>query len=1191
MKRKTDRSRNVFFRKNHIWKSTFREIRQSLGRFMAIFAIVAMGVGFFSGLKVTRAAMVETTREYLEKTAFYDYRILSTLGFEAEDVAFLGEQKDVRAAEGSVTADIIYRTEEGKSGVVKAHTLTEQINQVKVLKGRLPEKADECVVDANLFSEEMLGRQLYLSETNEEEDLEQFAYDAYTIVGIVQSPYYIQYERGNTSLENGRVNGFIYLKPEGFALEYFTEIFVKFNQDFDLYSDAYDAFTEEKESEWEQLAEEAGNRRYERILADGRSEIEDARKELAEESAEAEKELSDAREELADAEKELLDAAEKLADGKAEIADGEKELADGRTEIEENEGKLADARVELADGKKKLTDGEKALSDGWDEWEQQSKSLEEGQELLAQAQAKLDVQKENLVWQEKELEAGENALAEGQKTLDEERMRTEGLVQEQRDALNKKEAALQAAYDMGMLSKEEYDAGMLAITAGRQELEAGYEKAQEEFTAAQTRLDMTAQELAKGRAALEAGKQTIAAYQEELDGQKAQVQAGESALASAYMQLQESETELNHKKQELADAEAELAKGEKELADARTELADGERELADAKKEVEEGEQEYQDGLAEYEDGLQEYQEGLAEFETETADAEAEIDEAQQELADLEEPDTYVLGRDTNVGYVCFENDSAIVDGIANIFPVFFFLVAALVCSTTMNRMVEEQRTQIGVLKALGYSKIVIMSKYLFYAGAAALTGCVAGFFGGTWLFPEVIWSAYGIMYRVDALVYVFSPVLAVISLAAALLCTMGVTYLTCRQELSEVAAELMRPKAPKAGKRVLLEKISFIWSRMSFLKKVSVRNIFRYKKRLFMMVIGIGGCTALIVTGFGIKDSIANIADQQFSEIQTYDLGLTLSENIVEETERKIRSAAGEDLEGMYVLSESTMDLVTDDGRKSVNVVTADSAQDIGDYLNLHTREKEPLSYPGAGETVVTDKIAGQLGIEVGDTVSLQDEEQNTLSVKVSGISRNFVYNYVYIDRATYAEQLKQEPENKSVWMNVRETADVHQTAAAFMHMDEVSNVTVNEDTKERFSSMMSSLDLIVAFIILCAGGLAFIVLYNLTNINITERVREIATIKVLGFYKKETAAYVFRENAVLTLMGTLAGLPLGCLLHRFVMKQIQVDMVAFDTLVTPLSYFLSVVITLAFGWLINRLMRFKLDRVSMTESLKSVD
>lgn len=557
----------------------------------------------------------------------------------------------------------------------------------------------------------------------------------------------------------------------------------------------------------------------------------------------------------------------------------------------------------------------------------------------------------------------------------------------------------------------------------------------------------------------------------------------------------------------------------------------------------------------------------------------------------MEAPDTYVLGRDTNVGYLCFENDSAIVDGIANIFPVFFFLVAALVCSTTMNRMVEEQRTQIGVLKALGYGKGVIMSKYLFYAGAAALTGCAAGFFGGTWLFPRIIWSAYGIMYRVEKLVYVFSPVLAVISLAAALLCTMGVTYLTCRQELSEVAAELMRPKAPKAGKRVLLEKIPFIWKRMSFLKKVSVRNIFRYKKRLFMMVVGISGCTALIVTGFGIKDSIAGIAEQQFSEIQIYDLGLTLSENITEETKQEIRNAAGENMDGMYVLSETTMDLVSEIGRKSVNVVMADSAEDIGAYLNLHTREREPLSYPEAGEAVVTDKVAKELGINPGDTVSLQDEEQNTVSVKVAGISRNFIYNYVYIDRAAYAQQMGQEPENKSVWMNLREDADAHQTAAALMQVEEVSNVTVNEDMKERFDSMMSSLDLIVAFIILCAGGLAFIVLYNLTNINITERVREIATIKVLGFYKKETAAYVFRENAMLTLMGALAGLPLGCLLHRFVMSQIQIDMVAFETLVTPLSYCLSAVITFVFGWLINRLMRFKLNRVSMTESLKSVD
>lgn len=1114
-----------------IWKSTLREIRQSLGRFIAILAIVAIGVGFFAGLKVTRTAMVETTGQYLEKNRFFDYRLISTLGFEDEEIAFLQAEGDAAAVEGSVTADILYVTQEERTGVVKAHMLTDMVNNVKLLEGRMPEAADECVVDADLFAASPIGQTLTLSEENLQEDLDFFSCDAYKIVGVVQSPYYLQYERGNTSLGNGRVNGFIYLLPEGFAVDYYTEIFVKFQENFDLYSDRYEDFLAEKEPVWEALAKEAGRQRYERLVAEAREEIADGKKELAEEKADAQAELADARRELEDAAAELADAEAELAEGRQEIKDAKQELEDAQREIAENEGKLADARTELAKGEQEIADGEAELAEAWADWEFEQKKVIEGEGQLNAAQAELDANKETL--------------------------------EKQEAALNNWQMLVEMKWAQGQLdgsyTREEYDAETALI--------------------------------AKGRAELEAGKQAVAGAQGQINAGMAQVEDGSRQLSAAYMQIQDSQTALEKAKQELEEARIEIADGERQLAEARQKVADGQKDLAGGQEDLAKGEQEYQDGLAEYEDGLKKYEEGLAEFEQEIGDAEAEIADAQKELSDLESPETYVLGRDTNVGYVCFENDSSIVDGIANIFPVFFFMVAALVCSTTMNRMVEEQRGLIGTLKALGYGRRVIMSKYLFYAGSAAALGCVIGFMGGTWLFPKVIWSAYGIMYRAEEIVYVFDPVMAVISLLAALLCTMGTTYLTCRHELSQTAADLMRPKAPRAGKRVFLERIPFIWKRLGFLIKVSVRNIFRYKKRLFMMIIGISGCTALLVTGFGIKDSIAHIAQQQFSEIQLFDLSVTLSEPLTPQAEDKLRDLAGKELEGLYPLQETTMDLTTDNGRKAVNLVVAEGGEDIASYLNLHNEKKEQLPYPGKGEVVLTDKVAGELGVGTGDTVLLQDEDRNTLTLTVSGTCRNFIYNYAYINEATYEEQMGKAPERKAAWLNVSEEADVHQISAALMQMDKVANVTVNLDTQKRFDSMMASLDLIVVFIILCAGCLAFIVLYNLTNINITERVREIATIKVLGFYKNETAAYVFRENVALTFMGAIVGLPLGSLLHSFVMNRIQIDMAAFDTIVTPLSYFLSAALTVAFAGVINGLMGPKLGRVSMTESLKSVD
>ena len=1163
--------------RNTIWKSTFREIRQSFGRFMAILAIVALGVAFFSGLKVAKSAMIKTAQQYLENTEFYDFRLVSTLGFEEEDVEFFASQEEVRGAEGSVTWDVLYEIDEGSGGVIRAHTLTTKVNQVRVLYGRLPERPEECVVDANLFGEEDLGRTIVLSSENETEDLDAFSYQEYTIVGIAQSPYYLQYERGNTSLGSGLVNGFMYLMPEGFAMDYYTEIFVKFQEDFALYSDEYKTYIEEREAVWEDLTVQAASRRFYNIQEEAAAELADARRKLAEERADAEAEL-------ADAEAELADAAAEIAAGEAELADARKEAAAAEETLDQEEARLADARQQIVDGEAEIAAGETELADAIDEWSDRSKEANDGYNQVKSAMDELEQQSARLDEQEARLLVGETALQQQQAALDAQRQQTQTELQEATAALDEQEAQLSAAYEAGTITEEAYEASLAAIEAGRSELEQQRIQAEETFGAAQSGLDAYAQELDSGRTALETGRRTIAAYQAQLNEAMAQVEAGERQLAGAWMQIQDSQAELERGKEELETARTELADGEQQIADARA-------ELADAKQEIQDGEAELANGRQEYEDGLSEYQNAREEFETQMADADAEIADAQKELDDMEKPETYVLGRDANIGYVCFENDSAIVDGIANIFPVFFFLVAALVCSTTMNRMVEEHRTQIGVLKALGYQKGIIMSKYLIYSGTAAFAGGVLGFFGGSMLFPQVIWTAYGIMYRVDSLRYVFDWRLAAVSLAAALLCTMGTTWFTCRYELSQVAAELMRPKAPKAGKRVFLEYVPFIWRRLGFLRKVSVRNIFRYKKRLFMMVTGISGCTALLVTGFGVKDSIANIAEQQFGEIQIYDAGISLSENVTEQLQESISEAAGEVIEEYYPVMESSMDLDFQQNSESINLVAASDDMDITSFLSLHTQDKEPLEYPKEGQAVITCKVAQQLGISVGDTVTLQDGDGGSIVLEVSGICRNFIYDYVYINAADYENQIGEPAQYKTLWVNVVPEEDIHLMSAAIMQVDGVSNVTINQDTMDRFSSMMDSLNIIVVVIIICAGGLAFIVLYNLTNINITERVREIATIKVLGFYKKETSAYVFRENTVLAMMGAAVGLPLGYFLHRFVMAQVQIDMVSFDVKIRPESYLYSAALTLLFAWLINRFMRRKLAQVSMTESLKSVD
>lgn len=886
-------------------KTTLREIRQSLGRYLAIFAIVAMGVGFFAGLKITRQVMITSANAYLEEKQLYDFRLLSTLGFEDEDVQTLSSKEDIRFVEGAVAADILYFNQQGNEDVIKAHSLLQNINGLEVVAGRLPQQATECVVDANLYDKSALGTKIVLSENNVEEDLDYFAYREYTIVGIAQSSAYIQFERGTTALGNGQVSGFMYLLPQGFCAEFYTEIYVKFNQDYPIYSKDYNDYIDEKEPLWKDYCKAQGERRYQAIVADAEAELANAKQTLAEEKA--------------------------------------------------------DAKQTLADAKKELTDAEA----------------------------------------------------------------------------------------------------------------------------------------------------------------------------------------------ELADAHAELA-----------------------------------DGWAKYNDSYAEFEEKIAEAEQEIADAEADI-------ANIEKPETYVLNRDANIGYACFQNDSSIVEGLANVFPVFFFLVAALVCMTTMNRMVEEQRTQIGVLKALGYGEAAIMGKYLFYSGSAALAGCIAGYFLGIHLFPFVIWTAYGMMYQMGSIVYILDGGTALLCLACALLCSMGTTWISCRHELKEAAADLMRPKAPRAGKRVFLEWLPFIWKRLKFLHKVSVRNIVRYKRRFFMMVIGISGCTALLVTGFGIRDSVVDIADQQFQEIQTYQFGITLKNGIKDANDPSLTEFTEilDTYGGSFLpVLETTMDLQTPENLKSIHLIIVENPAQIGEYIDLHTPDKTAISYPKAGEAVICEKLAKRYRIQIGDTIHLFEENGKEVQAVVSGICENYIYNYIYLNAETYQTALGTFL-YKNVYANITKDADIHAIGAAIMKANNITAVSINADMLVRFSSMMSSMNYIVFVVIACAAALAFIVLYNLNNINITERIREIATIKVLGFYRNETAAYVFRENTALTAIGCAVGLLLGKLLHIYVMHKVDIDLMSFDVHVKAVSYLLSILLTFAFTWIVNRIMTGKLENINMAESLKSVD
>ena len=1068
-------------------KSTIREIKGSFGRYMAILLIVALGVGFFSGLQVAYDAMVYTADTYLDDLHFFDYRLLSTLGFDEETADVLAKEKGVLAAEGTKSADVLVMEADGTEKVVKTISFPQKVNTLDLTAGRMPEAENECVVDRYAYNEADIGKKIVIAGSNEKEDRDKFLVKEYTITGIARSPLYIHYDRGNTSVGDGAIDSFVYLMEEAYDMDYDTEIYITFDKDAAIYSEEYDNLMESREEEWEQICQREADFRYQRIYEKAQEEIEDANKTLQEKKE-----------------------------------DGEKELAEALDTITSGES-------EITDGKKAVSEAKRTLSDNKSTLEKKEEEYKKGLKVYQKNKASYD--------------KGKKAYDKGVSTY------------------NTQYAAYEKNYAAYDKNKKAYDKSEQDYARAREQYEDGKAYLSEKEQKAKE------QELAAWRAALDETGRTLAGAKSQLDAGAVELKTAKKTIDTEGKKLGKAGEQLQKAKKELDEADIKIKEAKEQFSEAERQISEKERELVSAENEL-------ADGRIEYDDAKKEYDEKIA-------DAGKEIADAREELKDLKKPETYVLGRETNTGYASFDNDAQIVKGIAKVFPIFFFLVAALVCMTTMARMMEEQRTQIGVLKALGYSNAAIIGKYMVYSGSAALTGAISGFFAGTWTFSIVIWNAYKMMYDMGSLHYILNVRLAVISVFAALLCSAGTTFVVCYQELREMAAALMRPKTPKAGKRVLLEKIPFIWKRLKFLDKVSVRNLFRYKRRFFMMIIGISGCTALLVTGMGVRDSIANIADTQFEQIFIYDVAAGIREEEV-----KVPGIR----ESLLVAGKS-VDLQTGREVKSVNLMVPAEKEKFSLYVDLHTKKGDKIDFPENGKAVISSKLAENYGIEVGDTVTLQNSDLKDGTVIVSGIFQNYFNHYVIMTPDTYEQLFKEKAEYNEMFANLEENADVYETASALMKEEDVSMVTVSVDIKKRVSDMMGSLDYVVILVIVCAAMLAFNVIYNLNNINITERIREIATIKVLGFYKEETNSYIFRENTVLTLIGSLVGVLLGHYLHRFVMSQINIDAVAFDVRVAGLSFVLSILLTLLFNQIVNLFMSKKLENIDMAESLKSVE
>lgn len=1144
----------MVMKKNVMAKNIRQTILKSLGRYLAIVAIIALGAGMFTGMLITKTDMVATAQKYTDEQNMFDLRLLNTYGWSAEDVRKIARMDGVADAEGSITLDVIGGQGQGADNkVYRLYSIPEKVNKVYLLGGRMPERPDECLVDGSNADDAILGQEFVISSENEEDTLGSLIGTTFTIVGYVNTPLYMDLTRGSTTLGNGSLASFVFIPEDAFSVDYYTEIGVTIQGDYEVYTDAFTEAMEDMadavESEVTVLAQD----RYIQLKADAETEYADGLQEYEDGAAEFAQKKQEALDELAAALKELEDGQTEIDANWVTLLDGEQQILDGQILLDENAATLNQSRQDLANAKAETY---KQLAAAQAELITNYKAVVSGQQQV----------QEGLT----QIESGITQLEDGLEQIDSGISQVDLLIGVLKSSISVTEDLLDTAKKLPVVNQDR-------ITQLEEQL-ASQQSKYDEYAAQRQELADMQTEYSTQLEDLRRQKTELTATKTELDTAMQEIELGMLELESSQIQADN----------RFAAAEAQLEAGALELEAAQRELDAKKAELAAGRTELESAQAELDAGMAEYTTAKADAEAEFAKAETQLQDAKMKLDDARETIDTMTEPDVYILNRNTNIGYVAVNSNSDIVAGVSRVFPAFFLLVAALVCITTMTRMVDEERTQIGILKALGYSNGAIIWKYLCYSGSAAVVGCGLGVVVGSVVFPKVLWVAYGLMLHLTPdIVLEMNWPLCIAVVAAYTAVSMLVTWYCCRRELREVPAELIRPKAPAAGKKILLEYLHF-WNKISFLNKVMFRNVFRYRQRLLMMLVGICGCTALLLTGFGFRDSIADVVSYQYDEITVYDIEVYFAEGQTPQQQEQFLQKLQGNVDEILFYHRSSVELDHNGQTRELNLIATDER--IADFIDLH-KGREQLGMPGVNEAYLTIGVAEAMGIGEGDTITLRNSNMQTLTVTVTGIYDNYVYNYVIIRPETMEAQWNQTPQQQMAFVNVRDTQDVHNAGAIIAGMDDVMNVSVSQDVADQIGTMMEALELVVITIVICAGMLAVIVLYNLTNISITERVREIATIKVLGFNSKETAAYVFKENLLLTGMGTAIGLLGGIFLLKFVMSQVKIDMVWFTDRLTLPSFIWAVVLTMLSAVFVDFLLYFKLEKINMAEALKSVE
>ncbi len=1073
-------------------KDIFREIKISLGRFLSILCIVAIGVAFFAGIKASAPDMKNSADTYFDKYNVQDIQVYSTIGLTKKDVAAIKKIKGVKSVQPSFSMDTLSQIDSTQMVIkVISYGIDQKMNKIRVVEGRMPERENECLVEASsatnkLYGTFHIGDTIKLQSGTDEALSKSLKHTKYKIVGTCYNPNYLSYEKGSSNIGSGTVNSFIYIQNTNVLKNYYTEVdvCVKGAKDLDCYSDEYFDVVDPVLKKIKKIS----NKQIDARIQSYQSELDEKKQEVN----------------------------DKFKDAENQFNDAQNKIDSGLSEIQSNELKLQNSKDQI--------------NQGWNEYYANLQLLD-NIPTLQNAIAQIEESEKKLPELLSQKEQIENGLQQ---------INAEG-------DLNTKRTLIQNAIDfidIALKKLENYpdssDAETIRI------------KLNEKKELLQGQLSLIDQAIAK--------KAELEAILPQIQSRIEKIQAGvakKAELQSQLNQLLNAKNELNNAYVSLINGQAQYEDGVSKIEDAKNELNKSIEQLTLSK----------------------------AEFNIQKHDALRELSDAQLEI-DKMEGKWIVLDRNSHYSYRDYGACADRMDGIAKVFPVFFFLVAALVCMTTMTRMVDEQRNEMGTLKALGYSKLQIASKYIIYALIASILGSILGCSLGMYLFPTVIFNAWNTLYNIDQIKFLFQPGLILLASGSVTGITLLATLYSIYSELIEMPSQLMRPKAAKAGKKILLERISFIWKRLSFLQKVTARNIFRYKKRFFMTIIGIAGCSALLVAGFGINDSISDIVNQQYNVIYHYDA--TVSAKTSEITSQ-IKSLKG--VKDVYEEDHLAVTTKIENKDISTTVHIISNDKKFKDFCTLFNGNKEfDLD---DSSVLISQKMATKLNKKAGDTIKIKDANNKVIKAKIKGVFTNYVGHHIYASESLYKSWNTSAKTTHIYLIKSKKTTKKFERNLGnkIMNIDGVQSVTFYSSLQKNFKDMIKSISYIVVVLVISAACLAFVVLYNLSNVNISERKREIATIKVLGFTRKEVDAYINRETILLTILGSLIGLGIGIGLHHLIMNLAEMDDIMFGRTINSISYVISFVMTIGFSAIINLFMHKKLNNIQMVESLKAVE